>query len=381
MAHRRPSRTVEIGPVEVTDVDGVRRITAPVDGAPVWFESRDAALGAAPEAVASAFLIPALHRGARLHLVDAPDPEWLANVDRLLPILGEWWRYPALAPAAPAPAVAPAAAPAGRASALFFSGGLDSFYALLASGERPGMLVTVHGFDVALDDVRRMAAVEASLREVGAALGRRTVLVRTDLREHPLMRGAPWERAHGGALAAVGHLLCSEVAEALIAASISTLHAGAWGSHWRTDALFSSGRMRVRQVGMDRRRWQKARAIAGEPLAQRHLRVCWRNRVDAANCSRCDKCLITRLMLADCGALDRFAGFDGTATLARDLDALPVLHERVGSLAAIVEQRHVGEEIWRAAHALLRRTRHAQRPDVRLRRAVLRTLLRWAGRA
>lgn len=381
MARRRSSRTVEIGRLAVTDVDGVCRVTAQVAGVPVWFETRDAALRAAPEAMASAFLIPALHQGARLDLHDAPDPEWLANVARLLPILHDWWRYPILLPAAPATAVAPVAVLGHDASALFFSGGLDSFHALLEGGEHPAMLVTLHGFDVALDDLERMAALEASLREVGAALGRRTVLVRTNVREHPLMRGAPWERTHGGALAAVGHLLGGEVREALIAASISTLHAGPWGSHWRTDALFSSGRLRVRQVGMDRRRWQKVRAIAGEPLAQRHLRVCWQNRDAAANCSRCDKCLVTRLMLADCGALDRFARFDGTATLARDLDALPALHERVGSLAAIVDQRRIDPEIWRAAHALLQRTRRAQQPDVRLRRAVLRTLLEWTGRA
>ncbi len=380
MADHSPSRTVEVGSIAVSDTACGRRVTACVDGTPVWFESRDLALSAAPEAFASAFLIPALHRGARLRLADALDAGWTANMDRLLPVLGEWWRYPALAPAAPAPATAPRAAPARDGSALFFSGGLDSFYSLLASGERPAVLVTVHGFDVALDDAPRRAAVAATLRDVGAALGRRTALLRTNVRGHPLMRAAPWERTHGGVLAGAAHLLRDEAGEALVSASISTSHTRPWGSHWRTDPLFSSGRLRIRQVGSDKRRWQKVRAIADEPLAQRHLRVCWQNRDEARNCSRCEKCLITRLMFADCGALDRFPVFDGTATLARDLDALPVLHERLASLVLIVEERHIGGEILRAAEALLRRTRHAQRPDVRLRRAVLGALLRRAGR-
>ena len=49
----------------------------------------------------------------------------------------------------------------------------------------------------------------------------------------------------------------------------------------------------------------------------------WEHRTEELNCSWCDKCLITMVVLAEEGALERFAGFDGDAVLHERLDALP----------------------------------------------------------
>jgi hypothetical protein len=131
---------------------------------------------------------------------------------------------------------------------------------------------------------------------------------------------------------------------------------------------------------MQRRRMEKLVEIAHEPLVQRHLRVCWENRSPTGNCSRCSKCLVTRLALADRGTLDAFATFAHTATLARDLDALVSDHRYLGSLATLSTSPRLDPEIRRAAQGLLRRGRHARHPLVQARRAVLRGWLRWVGR-
>jgi hypothetical protein len=371
---------VVVTPPAAAATGGVTRVSAVVDGEPVWFESSDLRLAPSAEAYASAFLLPAVAHRRRLVSAAPLDPAWLDGSRRLVEIFHRWWRYPSLAPEAPAAAPAPpfaAGRPGGRG--LFFSGGVDSFHGLLCCGESIDLLVFVEGFDVRLHDTPRLASALAGVREVAAAVGVRMAVIRTDLREHPLMRDTPWEHANGGALAAAAHLLEDSVHEMLIASSIALEWTKPWGSHWKTDPLYSSSRVRLREIGQAVSRIDKVRAIAGLPLPQRHLRVCWENRSPTGNCSRCGKCVITRLMLAECGMLDRYPMFDGVATLARDIDALRNDSHR-HSLTDIVERGRLDPELRRAAEALLVRIRHAESFPVRTRRALLRRVLEWSAR-
>src|SRR5687768_931608 len=78
--------------------DGVARAVADVDGIPLWFESADVKLVAAPEAYGSALLLPSQHRRRRL-VLDAPvSREWFANITGVLSIWGKWWGYHGLSP-------------------------------------------------------------------------------------------------------------------------------------------------------------------------------------------------------------------------------------------------------------------------------------------
>ena len=361
---------VRIGPpVAVRTADGWR-VSADVDGTLVWFESPDTPLAAAPEAFASAFLLPALAHRRRLSSVAPLDSAWLANAPRLVEIFHRWWRYPRLVPRSdPGPAPAPGdGAPRGRAS--FFSGGVDSFHTLRFLGERIDRLVFVVGFDFPLDDVLRAEASLAGVRAVAEAAGTAVTVLRTNLREHPLVRSTSWERANGGALAAIGHLLSGGIEEIVVPSSVAVAWGMRWGSHWETDPLFSSSRLRVREFGEDRIRLEKVREIANDPLAREHLRVCWENRTATGNCSRCGKCVITRLMLASAGALDRFPVFAGTATLAADVDALPHDSHHV-SMKDLLTRGDLPPELHRATAALQRRSDHARSFPVRTRRALL----------
>jgi hypothetical protein len=372
---------VRLGTITRTHAEGLHRVEADVDGTPVWFESRDTVVHAAPEALASTFLIPALHQNRALESVTPLDAEWRAHVDQLLPILRRWWRYAPRRPLAPAAGAAdsqPSANGHTAGSALFFSGGVDSFYSLLCVHAQPDRLVLVHGFDVPLNDDARIAVVDSALRAVATARGLTPVLVRTNLREHPLLRAIPWERSHGGALAGVGHLL--GVSELLISSSIVRGRAKPWGSHWEIDHLHSSHRTRIRQVGSELRRSEKIPHIANDPLVQRFLRVCWENRSADANCSVCEKCVITRLALSECGALDGCRALAGSATLVRDLRALPRISHNLNALTRLSASTRLAPEVAREAQALLRRSRHALSWPVVARRAALRTLAGWTGR-
>jgi hypothetical protein len=356
-------------------------VTAEVDGTSVWFESADLPLRASAECFASAFLVPALARGARLVSQAPLDPEWLAGAARLADVFHGWWKYPRLvpvgAPVEPPPPHAPEAD--SRARGLFFSAGVDSFHALLRCGETVDLLVFVHGFDVPVADEARAGACLASVREVAATAGLRAGAVRTDVREHQLMGAAPWERTHGGAMAAVAHALGDAVHEMLIASSVPAGDGEPWGSHWKTDPHFSSSRVRLRQVGQGLRRRDKLAALAGESLPGPHLHVCWENRTASGNCSRCGKCVITRLVLAESGALERFPALAGPATLAADLDALRSDH-RLQTLDEMGRSPRLDPEVRAAARRLFERSRHVRSLPVRLRRALVARLRGWLRR-
>lgn len=364
----RPTKRdrVRITGVGAEDTGGQRRVSADVDGLAVWFEADGVTLDPAAEAWASAFLIPALHRRAVLEIDAAVDPDWLEHVRAIEGLLHEWWKLPEKLPSADTRQ--PGRLREGERG-LFFSGGVDSFYTLLRSGERVDRLLLIHGFDYALDDRARHQATASMMRDVADERGIRCSVIRTNAREHPLFEGVEWERAHGGVLAAVAHLLGDACGDVLISSSVNQENPMPWGSHWRLDPLWSSSRRRIVHVGHERRKEDKIREIADEPLAQRYLRVCWENRSAWGNCSRCYKCLYARLVLAELGVLDRFATFEGTDALPAHIDALPRGKAKMRTFIALMESPRLSLDVKDALRRLIERTKRERRPLVRLRRA------------
>ena len=253
-----------------------------------------------------------------------------------------------------------------------------AYYQSCAGRESPRLLVMVQGFDFGLDDVVRAKAAHDSMREVAAALGIATGFIRTNVREHPLVRAVAWERTNGGALAAVGHLLAASHSEVLISSSISTRWNEPWGSHLEVDARFSSSRVRFRTVATAHRRMEKIQEVARQTLPRTHLRVCWQNRTATGNCSRCDKCVITRLVLAEAGVLEHFTTFEGPATLPAHLDAIRS-DKRIQTLAEMSQSEHLEPAIRRSARGLYERSVRRYSLPVRLRRALVHLWHGWRG--
>ncbi|MEI6211921.1 MAG: hypothetical protein WCR06_09900 [bacterium] len=288
---------------------GASRLTAEVDGCPVWYESVDVALQARVEVMASAFLLPAMMARRDLKIEGgAVSPRWLQNARSLMATFHAWWGY------APVEIVCDSESPAavqsgrGQRTALFFTGGVDSFYALLCRQEPIDDLVYVHGFDVGIDDAVRAADTVEHLRMIAAEAGHRLVLVRTNLRTHPRLADADWTRTHGGALASVAYAL-PDVRKMIISASFSTPFVVPWGSHPETDPLWSSEQLSFEHHGVERSRMAKVLAISENPLVRRHLRVCWKNRGRRSNCCKCEKCVRTMLILKALNRLQPFEAF------------------------------------------------------------------------
>jgi hypothetical protein len=325
---------VRIGLPVLTRSDNMYRVQAEVDGVPVWFESADVPLAPRAEAFASGFLAPALAAGRPLR-VEAPlDPTWRQNVARILPFWRKWWGWHVGDPIRgggehdggsnrPPRDNAQPSDDAPRYTVSCFSGGVDSSYTVLRSRTHAAAidrLLCVHGFDIKIDDGARMAAWEPRLRAIAAAVGKPAIVLRTNLRAHPLYaRG--WERTHGGAIAAVGHVLAG-AGRLVVPATLTTDKTYGWGSHHQTDAFWSSGALEVVHADADVNRRQKVRALADEPLVYDALRVCWEGKTAAGNCSACEKCVRTMVLLHHFGRLEQFTAFDRSVPLTHRLKAL-----------------------------------------------------------
>lgn len=307
--------TVEVEPPRR---DG-QRVTARIDGRTVFFASRDLELAPAPEAFGAAFLVPAMHAGRALRLQAPACDGWTDNLTPLTKAFAGLWYE-----GAPPPLVTPIirAATHATATALCFSGGVDAFYTLLCAGLPVDRLVYAIGYDVKLRERQRADAVARLVGDVAATLGIRRTIIATNLRRHPLHKAAPWLRTFGGALAAVGHLLSNEVGRLLMSSDgLGHTHPEI-GSRPDTDPLHGSRHLSIDHVAGGVTRLEKIRAIAAEPLVQRHLRVCWKNVGQSLNCGRCEKCVRTMVQLDACGALGRFAGFSHGRGLLAAIDGM-----------------------------------------------------------
>lgn len=329
----RATPAIDVSPLRCSASNGRHRVAARVDGRSLWFSSPDTPLAAATEACGAALLVPALHAGRPLRLAGPVDEAWASNLAALTDAWRDLW-YPAgprplVVPVNGPPDDAPAPEPANAAAALCFSGGVDAFYTLLRGGSHIDRLVYVVGYDVSLRERRRAASVTALLRDVAHHAGCESTVIHTNLRRHPLVKGTPWLRAFGGALAAIGHLLRGSVNRILLSGDGLGFEHPEVGSRPSTDPLHGSARLAVEHVAAGVTRLEKILALADEPLVQRHLRVCWNNVGSEMNCGRCEKCIRTMLALDACGMLGRFSGFAHGRGLVAAIDALPAVDDVV----------------------------------------------------
>ena len=338
------------------------RVVADVDGVPLWFASDDLDLVPRPEAFASALLPAALQTHRVLESAAALPDRWRRGAAEIAAVGAGWWGWREAQVDAPRRRELPRRLQQRRPrrrTALTFSGGVDSFHALFRGGVPIDLLVSVHGFDIPLDDRDRMAAWERSFRAVAAERGLAGGVVRTNIREHPSATLASWPQAHGGALAAVGHLLGGRVDRLVVASSYPRVLELPWGSHWRLDHLWSTERLEVRHVGDTHWRAEKLREVADEPLVRRHLRVCWENRSSALNCGRCEKCVRTQLVLLSAGQLEAMEVFPDGRPLDELVDEVPAFETE--GLAEVYQG--LAEKLPPPVAAAVRRLAHRSFPE------------------
>jgi hypothetical protein len=324
------------------------RIVADVGGTEIFFESK-MRLSPRAEVLVCPFLLPAMAQQADLE-VEAPLPAtFLENLEFVRKRAMEWW--PSLsegAVRAPQGAVRPKAPHEG----VFYTGGADSTYVLQQLHPRLRYAVFNEGFDIPLTHTDRLRETGISLSKTAAACGLNLVVVRTNLRTHPLFQKPRWGTTHISALAAIAHALGDEVHTMFVAASDVP---PPWGSHPDLDAAWSSESVEVRNFSAELSRLQRVEAIAKWAPVRTRLRVCLSNKspLPELNCGTCEKCIRTRMQLLVAGAPEGLDSFEAESLPLRSLlgtlyEIEPGLHGQWRDIAARLTDRGMIRQIDRA---------------------------------
>jgi hypothetical protein len=340
-------------------------IALDIDGAPVWFASPDVTLAPGPEAATCLVAYPCLATGRTLRLCGQhPGDAFLARVHGAATLMAGWWGLAPLAvtvsPGCPPP---PAPGPRARGTALFFSGGVDSYHSL---GHFPGIdtLVFITGYDARLANRAAADRMIDEFRALAAGRGQRLITVATNLRDHPLLGAQRWPRYCGTPQAVVAHLLAGEASTFVVSSSHHVSQTMGWGSHPDLDWRWSNDRVTIEHFGAEYWRGDKVAALAGQPMVHATLRVCYPVPAEGRNCGRCEKCVRTRLLYhvalpgVECTALPDEVPLDAALDAMSHLDE-PWLTE---SYRWALERSVPGDPVTLALARLVARSEARRRP-------------------
>jgi hypothetical protein len=348
-AWKRVDAIGEFGPGLVMDVGG----------SPLWWASRDVDLRASPEAAICLLAPRCALEGQALQLpAPAPDSAFLDNVRGATALTGSWWGHDAVRfVLPPGHRNVQAPIPEPGTTALFFSGGIDSFYSLVRNPD-VGLLVFIIGFDVRLHNTGVWQAIIRAHRELAAEQGLRFITLATNLRDHPVLGNMRWGRYHGVLLAAASHLLRNEASRWIISSSFQQDNLMPWGSHPDLDWRWSGGGIEIVHFGADQWPDQKLLAMAGIPMVHRRLRVCYADPRAEGNCGRCEKCVRTRLVYWLDLPGDHCAGMPDDPPLVQAVDGVPRVELRLilRIYQRFLERAPPDDPVTVAIRALIRRS-------------------------
>lgn len=354
---------------------GLYRVTADVDGREVFFES-PAPLVPAPEALLSAFLLPAMSRGQRLRIAAPVCPVWMRNVERVREFARRWWSFSGGEIQHEGP---DSIEPQGNGRALFFGGGVDSCFSLMREREQLDYLIYVQGYDIDLGDADRINRTLNRDRAVARECGVELLTVRTNLRRHPAVRKLHWLKAYGGALVATAHLLRTRCRTVLMAGWGLVGQSHSRGSHPEMEPGWSSNAVSFSHHGAECSRADKAEAISSWPVAHKYLRVCWEHRRAELNCGECEKCIRTQLEFLAVGRLKDVTTF-APGSLSANIDRIPGLSEHLVYNYQELLTRITDPDIRRSIRKLLLRSpqwQAKQERKARVKRILTKLKLRW----
>lgn len=324
----------------------------------VWYRLPAGATATSGDTILASTLFPAMRQKRSLQIGTPVSPRLLGNASPIQKLFRTWDPRSQEIAIDATPRVI-VGSTRGDGVGCFFTGGLDSFYTALKHQEEITHLVFVYGFDVSINDLPLRAKVSESLREVSVKLQKPLIEIETNLREFS-DRYVNWDFYHGAALAAVGHLLSSQVRKMFIAASRSYGDMIPLGSHPLMDPLWSTETIEFVHDGCEATRIEKAAAIASNDIALKHLRVCWENRGGAYNCGRCEKCLRTMACLRTIGALESCSAFESPLNLRAlaDLEVEPIYRAHLENNLEVLERSGADSELAAALRSCLSGRRH-----------------------
>jgi hypothetical protein len=317
------------------------RVTSNVAGTDVFFESR-LPLSPRTEALVCPFLMPAMSLHANLDVAGPLDSTFLENLKFVRKRVREYW--PELAEGEVRAPIGPAC-PAAPHAGVFYTGGIDSGYVLQQLHPKLRYAVFVEGFDIPLEDTDRLRRAGAVLGATAAACGVEFVVIRTNLRSHPLFKLVRWGKNHIGALSAMAHLLGQNVGTMYVAASDVP---PPWGSAPDLDAAWSSESVKIQNFSAELSRLERVASIARWDHMRGRLRVCLAVKTRKLNCGRCEKCIRTRMQLFVTGSPDGLESFREGPSLRSAIGTLYDVDHEVDAqwreiAAALKDRRLLGD--------------------------------------
>ena len=230
-----------------------------------------------------------------IQIEHAVDPLVIENAEQLSAI-GEMWmpeRYRAIRVFGRG-TWAPTAGKS-TSTGLFYSGGIDSTYAMLRYVGSLTHAITIHGMDYDADDDAHFAQMRAKTNPLLDQLGLARVVVKTSLA--PYMQSATL--THGFGLAGYGFLLRDVFSTAMLAADYTPAQdmlAFPWGTNQVTNAYLAGTGFAIQSVCADTLRSNKLDLIARNPVALSAVSFCADKATRPANCGACSKCVRTKAM-------------------------------------------------------------------------------------
>lgn len=214
-----------------------------------------------------------------------------------------------------APSCAEAVQP-DRVSGSFFSGGVDGFYTFLKHRQSIRKLIFASGFDITLSQTRVIDIVTQQIRLMAQELEVGLIEVKSNMRHFsdPLLH---WRFFIGASMGGTASLLSNQLDRVYIGSSHHYGDIYPWGTHPMLDPLWSTEATQIIYDGCEASRLNKLTLVAQNPVALRRLRVCFNNRDDRYNCSRCEKCIRTMVGLRLLGVLDQCGTFNRQLDLKR----------------------------------------------------------------
>jgi hypothetical protein len=202
-------------------------------------------------------------------------------------------------------------------TAVFFSGGVDSFFTLLWHSDNNNSskrfhindLLCIWGFDVPLSNQKAFFQMRERLEKVAFSFDKELIDIATNLRDTRWQKTDWGYLSHGCALVSVALSLEKRFSKILIGSTGGYKDLNPWGSHIITDPLLSTSMTEIIHDGAFFNRVQKTEFVAKSEVALKSLRVCWKSRSDE-NCCACNKCYRTMITLELLGELDRCSTFN-----------------------------------------------------------------------
>jgi len=243
--------------------------------------------------------------------VEAPvDPLVLDHAEKLQRIWTGW--YPRLSHIDVIADLGAPTMPSERKTAVFFSGGVDSFYTVLHTQAEGDLavdeLIFIQGADFLHNNSTAVDNASASVREAGKVMGIPVQLLVTNLRSTHFGQLHYDQMGSAPLLGAAGLALESRYRQLLISSTWAGADLHPLASHPDTDPLMSSQATTFVHYGVWADRIQKTEFISRYPVALDHLRVCWES-PKGGNCGRCLKCLRTMVALEVRGELEHCHAF------------------------------------------------------------------------